>query len=159
MVRPKLPPRPTPEDPPMAYRSLRRWHSLTGLFDRALSTSRSHKPAARPHSTALAVELLEDRTVPSLTVTTFADVVNPNDGRLSLREAIQQANSRTTQPNAAQFDETITFQSAGTVNLQSALPEVTGHISMDNQTGGAVTVRRASSAAFSIFRVAPGGTL
>jgi CSLREA domain-containing protein len=42
----------------------------------------------------LAVEPLEGREVPAtFTVTTVADVVNPNDGRLSLREAISRANA------------------------------------------------------------------
>src|SRR5262249_46313612 len=40
------------------------------------------------------IECLEARRVPAtFTVTPFADVVNPNDGKLSLREAITRANS------------------------------------------------------------------
>src|SRR5262249_18276490 len=40
------------------------------------------------------LEGLEDRTVPAtFTVTTTLDVVNPNDGKLSLREAVSRANA------------------------------------------------------------------
>jgi predicted outer membrane repeat protein len=40
------------------------------------------------------LEILEDRAVPAvLNVTTALDEVNPNDGLLSLREAVQQANA------------------------------------------------------------------
>src|SRR5262249_54358938 len=40
------------------------------------------------------MELLEDRAVPALlNVTTSLDVIDPNDGMLSLREAVIQANA------------------------------------------------------------------
>src|SRR5262249_38236323 len=40
------------------------------------------------------LEILEDRAVPAiLNVTTALDVVDPNDGLLSLREAVLQANA------------------------------------------------------------------
>src|SRR5262249_11190542 len=50
-------------------------------------------PVARPGR--LRLERLEDRTVPATVfqVTTPLDVVNPTDGKLSLREAITQANT------------------------------------------------------------------
>ncbi len=55
----------------------------------------AHQPAApRARPLRLALEMLEGRTVPAVyTVTTSADVVDPNDGLLSLREAVIAANS------------------------------------------------------------------
>src|SRR5262245_42131856 len=44
--------------------------------------------------TRLQLESLEDRLVPAtINVTTFADIVNANDGKVSLREAINMANA------------------------------------------------------------------
>jgi CSLREA domain-containing protein len=59
-----------------------------------------------------AVEQLEERAVPAFTVNTLADVVNPGDGLLSLREAITAANAN---PDA----DVINFAAGltGTINL------------------------------------------
>jgi hypothetical protein len=67
---------------------------------RNLKSARPHRGAAGKHRAPARsrprLEALEDRCLPStLTVTTPLDEVNPNDGVLSLREAIQQANPAT----------------------------------------------------------------
>lgn len=69
-------------------------HSVSQFLARFL------RPAPRPvkrRRFRLGVESLENRLVPAtFLVTTFADVVDPNDGRLSLREAVSLANATTT---------------------------------------------------------------
>lgn len=77
------------------------------------------KPAARP----LILETLEDRTVPStFTVSTLA-----SSGAGSLRQAIQEANAH---PGA----DVIQFDVAGTIELRSALPAITGTVNIDGST-------------------------
>src|SRR5262245_59802729 len=66
-------------------------------MSRLLSRIFGHKAGTKRRSpqlkSVLRLESLEDRAVPAtFTVNTFADVV-ANDGRLSLREAINQANA------------------------------------------------------------------
>src|SRR5262249_29734237 len=81
------------------------WKKLRQRLSQILKTpatgSRRHQ--RRPRRILPAIEMLEDRAVPAtFAVTTFADVVNPNDGVLSLREAISRANA-TTAPDTIQL--------------------------------------------------------
>src|SRR5262245_1467740 len=80
--------------------------------------SRATRPQPRPASRFRPqLETLEDRTVPStLTVTTAADVVDANDGVLSLREAINAADP--SGGNTIDFDSSL---SGKTIQLDSTL--------------------------------------
>jgi hypothetical protein len=52
------------------------------------------RPSFSRHTTRLRLEHLEDRSVPStFTVNTFLDEATPDDGKLSLREAVMKANT------------------------------------------------------------------
>jgi CSLREA domain-containing protein len=79
----------------------------------------------------LRAELLEDRSTPAVfTVTTAADVVNPTDGVLSLREAITAA-------NGSAGTDTINFaigSGAQTIQPTSLLPFVTQPTVLDATT-------------------------
>jgi CSLREA domain-containing protein len=74
------------------------------------------------------VEALEERCVPALiTVTTLADDVTPNDGSVSLREAINAINNATPDPDITNQhpgtfgdNDRIVFDLAGTINLQTS---------------------------------------
>ena len=83
-------------------------------------------------------------------------VTNTNDsGAGSLRAAIIAANGTV-------WHETIVFASSltGTVNLQSALPTLTGEVAIDGPGADRVTVRRSGAAGpFGIFEIAIGATV
>jgi Right handed beta helix region len=86
-----------------------------------------------PAGTRLALEPLEERTVPAtiFTVNTLADEIVPNDGFLSLREAIGDASIG---------DNVITFSPGltGTITLTlGALPDINTNVSLAVQGPGA----------------------
>lgn len=71
------------------------WQKFSQFLSRILvpPTTGSGRDRRRPLRFRPALESLEDRRVPTVFfVTTQLDVVNPNDGKLSLREAITRAN-------------------------------------------------------------------
>src|SRR5947209_16691098 len=67
------------------------------------STFRRCRTARKSHA-RLRLEPLEAREVPaSFTVTTLTDEADPNDGQLSLREAINAVNASTDAANSITF--------------------------------------------------------
>ncbi len=94
------------------------------LFSPFRQRPKSREPQRKRATLRLAVEQLEDRTVPS----TF-EVLNLNDsGAGSLRQAILDANGA---PGA----DLINFNVAGTIQLISgALPDLTGKVDIDGRT-------------------------
>jgi hypothetical protein len=91
------------------------------------------RPPLRPFRPQ--VECLENRLAPAtLHVTTHADVVNPNDGKLSLREAITMANAA-----AAAHPDTIVL---GKGTYKSATGEfiITQSMTIEGQGAGLTTV-------------------
>jgi CSLREA domain-containing protein len=104
---------------------------MTSLF-RHFRKASPPLPSARAR---LAVEQLEGRTTPALMVNTLADEIDPNDGLLSLREAVAFANSDT--------DNTlITFAPglAGTITLANDQMIVTQPVTITGPGAGVLTV-------------------
>src|SRR5262245_8492837 len=95
-----------------------RFASMPDRRDRGATLSN-----ARQHSTRLAVEALEDRTVPStLFVTSLLD-----SGAGSLRAAVERANQ-------LRGSDTIVFTRAGTINLITPLSLTDGSTIIDGTT-------------------------
>ncbi|MGF1578053.1 MAG: hypothetical protein ACFCD0_01685 [Gemmataceae bacterium] len=70
---------------------------------RLLASSRSDRQLSSRRR-AVGLERLEDRNAPAvLTVTTLADVTDPSDGVLSLREAVELANTNVDPANTIEF--------------------------------------------------------
>jgi hypothetical protein len=89
----------------------------------------------------------------SLVVTTLLDETNPS-GTNSLRQAIYFAESLSG-PQTITFDPSIlTKQSGNVIDLQSALPDLIGNITIKGPGANVLTVQRdAKDAAFSVFTV------
>src|SRR4051794_34259133 len=101
---------------------------------------------SRPTSVSrrrLAVERLEDRTVPAtFTVTSAAD-----SGTNTLRWAIQQA-------NATAAADTINFSpSVTSVTLNSALDQITKSVTIQGPANGLVSIQRNSATGTAKFRL------
>jgi CSLREA domain-containing protein len=79
---------------------------------------KSRRPARRPRTIPLRLEQLEDRTAPAvITVTTAMDDNNPNDGSVSLREAIQAINAGSTTDTDILNQNPGTFGTNDTINF------------------------------------------
>src|SRR5262245_59204251 len=95
---------------------------LLSSLRRFLGRNADRNPVRRTRSTAR-LETLEDRTAPA----TFPVTSLNDDGPGSLRVAILAANS-------SRGADVISFGVAGTIQLASALPAVTGRLTIDGTT-------------------------
>src|SRR5262245_8706451 len=114
-------------------------------FSRWRSKSSARRLSGRRFQPTL--HQLEDRQAPALyTVTTLSDESNGTAiGGISLREALIAGDA-----------DTIDFAVTGTINLESALPNLTGNRPILGPGAGSLTVRRAAAAQFGIFNAVAG---
>lgn len=114
-------------------------------------TSKRMAPRQSKTRVRLGLELLDDRLVPAnFVVTTTQDVVDPNDGVLSLREAIIAANESTDPLNTITFD----LPDPSTITLTSALPQITGNTGIIGPGSGSLTIQRdATQGQFRLFEI------
>jgi hypothetical protein len=123
-------------------------------------TARHHGPGKlvatrrRPTRFRPGLEVLEDRAVPAvLTVNTLVDRDDGiDDGNVSLRQAITQANST---PD----DDTIQFSVTGTINLAGELPNLSSNLDITGPGAAQLTVRRDTGGDYRIFFVTDGATV
>ncbi len=109
---------------------------------------RRRRAGARGGKTRL--EALEDRALLSVCVVDrLTDLGEGKALRGDLRYCITQANQ-------LPGDDTITFTVTGTINLASALPDLSSTIDMQGPGAAALTVRRDTGGSYQIFRVASG---
>src|SRR5713101_6003706 len=132
---------------------------MKNWFARLWSAS-PRRHAGRPRRLPLCLEQLEDRLMPAvLTVTTVADDITPNDGSVSLREAITAINAGNdlgdpdiTAQNPGTFgtNDTINFNinAAGVQTIDVGtdssaagipLPDIIKPVTIDGYTQGTAT--------------------
>jgi hypothetical protein len=127
----------------------KRWARLRGA---ASSVSRWFGPAPRPSTirrSRVALEGLEDRLVPAVyNVNSLADILNPGPGIVTLRSAIQAANSNHDTTNVINLTRAGTYKItlAGTPGEMDnhagefAILPTAGNLTIRNTSGGDVVV-------------------
>ncbi len=106
------------------------------------SARRPIVPRARFHCSRPRLEIMEERRLPStITVTSAGDTIDPDDGVVTLREAITAANTDAASGDAPAGSaglDVIDFDIPGTgvhtINLTSPLPGITEPIVIDGMT-------------------------
>src|SRR5262249_47739491 len=133
------------EIPTMLIRSLLGYRS----YDQQTAARRGARPRPtqqRPRA-RLAVEALEDRTLPSTFVVDRLTDMGAGAGLAGdLRYCIGQA-------NATPGDDTITFSVTGSINLAGALPSLSTNIDLQGPGADSLTVRRDTGGNYRIFTV------
>ncbi|MBI1916589.1 MAG: hypothetical protein HYS12_17915 [Planctomycetes bacterium] len=115
------------------------------LRNRTTTPRANRSPARRQQHARFrpALEMLEDRAVPAmLNVTTTLDVLDPNDGVLSLREAVIQANASPGANTIVVPAGTYTLAMAGTDD-DAALTgdlDLAGHLTVEGAGAGATVI-------------------
>jgi CSLREA domain-containing protein len=102
----------------------------------------------------------------SITVNSVADVANGTDGLCTLREAITAANNDAASgalpgecaAGSNSGADVISFSVTGTINLASALPDLSSDMTIAGPGSSQLTVRRNTAAFYRIFTVS-GGTV
>lgn len=97
----------------------------------------------------------------TIVVNTTSDVLSGSDGLCTLREAIGAANSNTASGGAvgecaagsASGSDTIDFSANGTINLTTALPNISSDMTIDGPGAGLLTVRRDTGGDYRIFNI------
>jgi CSLREA domain-containing protein len=103
----------------------------------------------------------DNASLTPLTVTSLADNLLP-DGLVTLREAIQAANTDTTVDGVTgSGDDVIRFAPGltGTIHLTGALPELSSNLEIRAPGANLLTVRRDSGGDYRIFLVSAGATV
>src|SRR5262245_23718826 len=133
---------------------------MTSWFARLWSSPRSHQNTRRPRRPRLRVEQLEDRRVPAtITVTTVTDDLTPNDGSVSLREAITAINAgndlgdpdiTAQSPGTFGTNDTINFNIAAsgvqTIAVTAAEPTIIQPLTIDGYSQGVASANTLANA-------------
>jgi hypothetical protein len=125
--------------------------------------SRTARPSSPRRKRRPALEVLENRLVPAqitLTVNTLADPTDP--GKVTLRNALTQADSDTGNSHIIQFAPGLFGPGASTITLNTALPDLTGNLTITGPGANHLVVARNTAPAtpdFSDFSVDPGATV
>src|SRR5262249_46068092 len=132
---------------------MRRFTWLRNLrFSRYTARTASRRRGMHDHSSAW-IQVLEERALLSgFQVTTALDVVDPGDGRLSLREAILTA-------NATSGSSTISFARSvkGTIALTGGTLDVTGNLTIDGPSSVQLAV--SGNGHSGVFAIAAGANV
>src|SRR5262245_37077742 len=133
--------------PTMLFRSLLRYAGY------GRQTASRRRPARQRPRARLAVEALEDRTLPSTFMVDRLTDTGAGEGLAGdLRYCINQA-------NALPGDDTITFSVIGTLNPAGGLPDLRSNIGLQGPGADSLTGRRDTGGSYRIFTVDSGTTV
>jgi hypothetical protein len=133
--------------------------SFSSWLRRLRASSRIARHGSRPRFRP-GVEGLEDRSVPAvLNVTTTLDVIDPNDGVLSLREAVIQANASNEAVIVNVPAGSYTLSIAGSYEIAGLAGDLnlTGHVTINGAGAGATIVD--ANGIDRVFDVVPGANV
>jgi hypothetical protein len=151
--------------PSISARKVRMYRQLSNWFARRHSRGQGVKAAPRPRRVRLGLEQLEDRVVPAvINVNSLADVLNPAPGVVTLRSAIQTANTDGDATNvinltvAGTYKITLPGTPGETDNAagEFAILPSAGNLTIQNTSGGKVVVDGNHLAR--VFDINPGNT-
>lgn len=119
-----------------------------------LTTDQRGSPYSRIYGTSVDIGAFEFHPLaapgPTLTVNSLADTFNPDDGNLTLREAIAAANGLPGD-NIIDFSPGLT----GTINIITRLPSISSNVQIEGPGTASLTLNRSGSAAYGIFEISP----